>query len=521
VARNRDTWYRLDNVGKFYSAQAGAARQTVFRYSATLVDPVDPPSLQHALAQTVAAFPAFNVCLRDGLFWHYLQQLPHVPAVTPENLPVCYSLHAGPGSVLFRVTHHGPRVNFEVSHIVSDGRGSLGFFKELLRNYLVERYGIEGTHPEPAGTSAQKAEDSFDKYYERRKAASTHMPRPYRIVGWRDPADPTFMELHMPVAPVLDLARSWGVSLTSLVIAVLIDGIAADMPSRNRTRPICIDVPVDLRQFFDSATTRNFFGLAYVSHVPGEGAPVPIERLAANVQAQLKAATDPEHLKHRMNRMIALEKNPLLRFAPLVLKDLVLGIADRVTLGETTATVSNLGAIRLDARLAPYVRDVNIMTTASGLKVTLCSFGDDLSIGFATDYSNHSAVRALCRFFSKRGVPLRMNVSKTADEVAQDQLEVAFEEQVKQAAERVDRTARKRRAPAADTPGASHLASTPESPGAPDAPEPQLNNGGTNHLSPCLAADNPCIPQPTAAPASPDARGVSDTQVNGVGEESR
>ena len=491
MARNRDTWYRLDNVGKFYSAQAGGSKQTVFRYSATLVDPVDPAALQRALAQTVAAFPAFNVCLRNGLFWHYLQQLPQVPAVTPENVPVCYGLHAGPSSPLFRVSHHGPRVNFEVSHIVSDGRGSLGFFKELLRNYLVERYGVEGTAPEPAGTSAQKAEDSFDKYYERRKAASDPLPRPYRIVGWRDPADPTFLELHMPVAPVLDLARSWGVSLTSLVIAVLMDGIAADMPSRKRTRAICNDVPVDLRQFFNSATTRNFFGLAFVSHVPGEGAPAPVQRVAQSVQEQLKAATQPENLKHRMNRMIALEKHPLLRFAPLLLKDLVLGIADRVTTGDTTATVSNLGVIRLDERLAPYVRDVNIMTSACGLKVTMCSFGGDLSIGFATDYSNHGAIRSFCRFFSERGVPLRMNVSKTADEVAEDQLEVAFETQVKQAAERVEQAAER------------------------------VEQGARKHLPTRPPADKPRNSQTPPAPNEPaaaDARGVSDPQAN-AGEE--
>ena len=441
--RGRDTWYRLDNVGKFYSAQAGSAKQTVFRYSATLVDEVDPALLQRALERTVAANPAFNVCLRNGLFWHYLQQLPGCPEVALENLPICYGLHSDAGSVLFRVSYYRDRVNFEVSHIVSDGRGSLGFFKELLRNYLQERYCLEGVAPEPAGTLTQKAEDSFDKYYERKKVAGTHLPRTYRFVGWRDPADPTFMELHLQLAPVLALARSWGVSLTALVIAVLMASIRADMPSRKRDRAITVDVPVDLRQFFDSATTRNFFGLAFVSHVPGE-ADLAVEDLARDVHAQLKAATQPEALKRRMNQMVALEKNPALRFAPLVAKDLVLGLADRITMGDSTATVSNLGAIRLDPRLAPFVRDVNIMTTACGLKVTMCSFGDDLSIGFATDYSNPGAIRRFTRFFTEHGVPARMNVSKTSEEVAEDRLEVAFEEQVKQTAERVEQTGRGR-----------------------------------------------------------------------------
>ena len=70
----RDTWYRLDNVGKFYSSQAGSSAQTVFRYAATMQDDVDPAALQHALEKTAGVFPNFNVCLRSGMFWHYLEQ---------------------------------------------------------------------------------------------------------------------------------------------------------------------------------------------------------------------------------------------------------------------------------------------------------------------------------------------------------------------------------------------------------------------------------------------------------------
>lgn len=50
----RRTWYRLDNIGKFYSSQAGRSSQTVFRYSADLADDIDPDILQHALDHAIA-----------------------------------------------------------------------------------------------------------------------------------------------------------------------------------------------------------------------------------------------------------------------------------------------------------------------------------------------------------------------------------------------------------------------------------------------------------------------------------
>ena len=432
----RDQWYRLDNVGKFYASQAGSTTQTVFRYAATLADDVDPAVLQQALDATVELFPRFNVCLRSGFFWHYLQQASTTPLVEAEILPICYGLHANARSVLFRVSYYGPRINFEVSHIVSDGRGSLSFFKALLSAYIQRRYDVEGVSEEYDGSDAQKAEDSFDKYFDRRAAGSSKPPRAYHLTGWRDTADPTFFELHLSVKPVLSLARGLGVSLTSLVIAALMVAIRDEMAQRDRGKAIVLDVPVDLRQFFPSVTAKNFFGLAYVSWVPAHDPDAGLEEVARIVHAQLKGVIDPEQLKLRMNAMVALEKNPLLRFAPLVLKDAVLALADHMVAGQTTTTVSNLGVIRLDERLTPYVRDINILTSTRGLNVTLCSFGDDLSIGVSTVFSNPNVVKNFARTFTARGVPARLNVNRTREDLAQDRVETQFELSVRRMGER-------------------------------------------------------------------------------------
>lgn len=426
----RNTWYRLDNVGKFYSSQAGSSNQTVFRYSATLADDIDPEVLQHALDKTVAVFPNFNVCLRSGMFWHYLEQASKPPAAGPENLPICFGLHVNAKSVLFRVSYYQARINFEVSHMVSDGRGSLNFFKALLYAYAQERYDVRGVAPEYDGSDSQKSENSFDKYYERDKAAPTHAPKVYRLTGWRDEADPTYMEYHLPASAVVGLARSYGVSMTSLLIAVIIYAIRMEMPRRDRNRAIRMDIPVDLRQFFESTTVKNFFGLAFVSYVPGD-ADEAVEDIARQMHAQLKEATEAEQLKSRMNRMIALEKNPLLRLAPLFVKDIALAIGNRLAARDTTTTISNLGQIRIDERLTPYIRDVNILTSTVGLNFTLCSFGDDLSIGISTAYSNLDVVKNFVRYFSRHGITGQINISKTSEEVAEDQLEVKIETSVK------------------------------------------------------------------------------------------
>lgn len=404
----RRTWYRLDNIGKFYSSQAGRSSQTVFRYSAGLADDIDPTALQHALDRAIAKFPSFNVHLLNGLFWHYLEQADERPLVEPEHLPICSRLHYGPKSILFRVSYYRDRVNLEVSHMISDGRGAMNLFKALLHEYIAERYGVAGVPSDYDGSDSDKAENSFDKYYERDKAGAAPGTRIYRLAGLQDREAPTFMEYHVSVRRVLGAAHACGVSLTSYMIAAIISAIRDGMPSRARSRAIRVDIPVDLRAFFRSETVRNFYGMTYVAYTPTDDE--PLGDIARHVQEQLGHATSRERVEAHMNRMIALEKNPALRIAPSPIKDWVLELARFIADHETTTTVSSLGRITLDERLAAYVRTMNILTTPAGLNFTICSFGDDLSIGVSTIYRDLNVIRNLCRVLSTAGIGGRINI---------------------------------------------------------------------------------------------------------------
>jgi hypothetical protein len=426
----RDIWYRLDNIGKFYSSQAGSAFQTVFRYAATLVDDIDPDALQDALDKTVAIFPSFNVCLRSGMFWYYLEQLKTTPLVSPENLPICYGLRVDPKSVLFRVSYYRRRINIEVSHMISDGRGTLSFFKALIYAYVQRRYGVTGVALGYEGTERQKTEDSFSKYYERAEAAVWRGSRAYRISGWRDEADPTFLEYHLPADRAIALARSYGVGITALVMAALIGAIRQEMSPRQRSRPIRLDIPVDLRQHFASQTTRNFFGLTYFSYLPGEE-DESIRAIAASAQAELKAITTTEQLKARMCRMIRFEKNLLLRLSPRIAKDFAINLAARMAMRESTATVSSLGRLDIDERIGEYLDDINVLTSTKGMSFVVCSFANVLSIGISTVFANPGIVREFCRFFSSEGIEGSIQINKGNEELAEDRREARLEASLK------------------------------------------------------------------------------------------
>ncbi|MEC4176536.1 alcohol acetyltransferase [Adlercreutzia sp. R7] len=397
------SWYRLDNVGKFYAAQAGGNTQTIFRIAATMADEVDEAALQRALDAAVALFPGFNVCLRSGLFWHYLVPAPNAPRAEPEVLPVCYNLHADPASVLFRVTYHARRINVEVSHIISDGRGTLEFVKALLAAYVTERYGAPVAPSAYAGDEASKTEDSFSAHYDRAAAGSDTAPKVFRLTGWKDADDPVYLELHYSAAAVHAAAKEAGATVTSYLIAAIICALRREMPAAERGRAIHMDVPVDLRSLFGSTTLRNFFGLAYITYVPGN-ADEPLGAIAAQVQKQLSAGTQPAALKRRVMRMVKLERNPLVRAVPLIVKDAALEFAAWRANREVTCTVSSLGRVTLDAAVAPYVEGISALTSPAGLNFILCTCGDDLCIGISSRFVSLRAARHLVRVLDAEGL---------------------------------------------------------------------------------------------------------------------
>lgn len=412
-APKHDAWYRLDNIGNYYVSELGRPFQTVFRFSAQMTDHIDPVALQEAFNKTIEEFPNFNVCLRTGFFWHYLQELDTVPAVTPENQPICARLHFGAKSPLVRISYFRERINFEVSHIVSDGRGTMAFFQELLRQYVLLRYQTHNVELAYGGTDSEKAEDSYSKYYERVGGVATKLKSAYQMSGIKVQEDPTFMELHMKVHDVLDLAHKMGVSLTSLIIAVVISSIRRDMKDSQTGEIIRIGVPVDLRAAFKSETTKNFFGLLFVSHtvVPAQEEPA-IPELAREIHQQLREDGKRENLKPRMMQMVSFEKNRFIQMAPVFIKDKVVSAVSWMTRKDQTTTVSNVGVVKLDPALERYVKNINILTGTAGINFVIASCAGDLSIGISTVYTNFDLVRHVVRFFTESGINAYINSSR-------------------------------------------------------------------------------------------------------------
>lgn len=415
-------WTRLDNAAKIFPPTSHGSDTGVFRLSCELTEPVVPATLQQALDRTLAHYPHLRMVMRRGVFWYYLEQTTQRPLVEPERTPPCAPLYAGSRSLLLRVSYWRHKVNLEVYHVLADGAGAIAFFEALMTAYLVLCHPESGVDEQPQASVSQRWADSFQKYYRPRAGGPSgeRMGRAWRLRGARRPdGGLTVIEGVADVRKVLAAAHRYGATLTVYLAAVLLEALHGEMYLREQKRPVVLTVPVDLRSFFPSQTTRNFFGTIRVGY-RFTGQETSLEPIVRSVAAAFQTELTPERLGARMNRLAALEHAPLLRPIPLALKNPVLRLAGDISERGETATLSNVGRFRLPEPLHPYVRGFGVFMSTHALQLCTCSFGDSLHFGFTCALESTEVQRRFFQTLTQDAIEVEIRSNEYHEEVHRD-----------------------------------------------------------------------------------------------------
>ena len=272
---NRRAWVRLDNASSMFLAALSDTDPKVFRMTAEMDHDVDPELLQTALDVTFDRYPLYHSVLRRGVFWYYLQDSDLRPTAEAESEHTCAPIYqADVRTLLFRVVYHRRRINLEIFHALSDGTGALWFLTDLLREYIALRFPDAPADTNVDETLQHLVSDSFVEHFQTgthaRVGGKTQRSRglgrfvgastakAYRARGTRTPDNrPRLVELTMPVADALVLARQEGVSLTSYLTALFFQSLRAAGGVTNEANMFGASVPVNLRQLFPSTSART------------------------------------------------------------------------------------------------------------------------------------------------------------------------------------------------------------------------------------------------------------------------
>lgn len=407
-------WDKLDNTAHIFPVIAGEKMSNVYRLSVFLKEDIQPEKLQMALDMILPQFNGFNVRLRQGIFWYYFEKNGKMaPRIKEEaTYPCRFIVQSKNKSYLFRVSYYKRKINLEVFHVLTDGMGGMNFLKELTYQYL------RLAHPELrkqlgdslSSDTSMNREDSFLSNFKKMPVKSYRSEQAYMIKGNKlKKGEFAIMHGYMKTSELKTVCKKYDVSINEYLVAVFAWSIYKNfLKGIKEEKPIRIAVPVNLRGYFDSITTKNFFVMVS-AEFKAENENYAFEEILTIIKESLRGQITKDNLEKILSYNVSNEKNILVRAVPLELKKLAIYYIYRMAALANTSTVSNIGNIVLKDEYAPYVDKFNAivaMSKGQNLKGLICSYQDTLVFTFSSYLADPVIQRHFFRKLAEEGIDI-------------------------------------------------------------------------------------------------------------------
>lgn len=410
-------WDRLDNTAHLFPAIAGENMSNVYRICVTLTELIEPELLQQALNMVLPKFDGFNLRMRKGVFWYYFEEngKPAPKVVEETNFP-CRYIHANQNnSYLFQVTYYKYRINLEVFHVLTDGMGAINFLRELTYQYLRLRHPELGNvmSDSLATHTSMNREDSFLKNYKQAAKSGYKKQKAFLIKGEKlRQGEFGVMHGYVKVPELKGVCRQYGVSINEYLVGVFAWSVYQEclkgMPSK---LPVRVAVPVNLRPYFDSITTKNFFAMVSAEFHPTKES-YTFEEVLKIIRDSLRSQMNKEHLEKLFSYNVSNEKIWIARAVPLPLKNVAMKYVYTASALANTSTVTNIGNISIEEPYRPYVEMILAflaMSKGQDIKGTICSYGDTLAFSFSYTLKDVSIQRCFFRKLAADGISVEID----------------------------------------------------------------------------------------------------------------
>ena len=412
-------WRRLDNTAKLFAAVSGEDLSSVFRIAVVLKEPVDPELLHRALLFTLPEFENFRVKLRKGFFWYYFETNNRDPVVEEEQSAPCRFIDPHRGERFpFRVSYYGCRINFEVFHGLTDGLGAVGFVSRLTEHYLELKNGLP-TKVREREFSLMRADD-YLRYYKKLPRKRYESRPAIQVSGEFLPFDQMAV-LHgtVRINELKNCSRAAGASITKYLAAALLWSIIRTETDGNEMkRTAALNLPVNLRSFFESETLANFFAVINVSWKE-KRVPETFEEVLTAVSRQMDEQIVKERLEETISYNVSNEKKWYVRAIPLFIKHLAMQMIFLHSSRAHTMTFSNIGQMQVQEGLRDQIEEFQLVVGASPKQRMKCgavAYDGKLCLSFSSAMAENRLPEYFFRFLEERGIPVELESNGIADQ---------------------------------------------------------------------------------------------------------
>ena len=411
--KNEKIWYELDAFAKTYSSIISEGRTTCFRLSALFTENIDIKILKEVSNFLEKKYPFYNSELKKGIFWNYLQQKKTHFMIRKEVTYPCTDIRKDNP---LRIIYFNNKISIEIAHFLTDGKGALLFFQDLIEKYLEEKYFCEKTN-------FQKIEEILESSDETEKIKKNEYVDLYEKYLKKVSKETTIKSaFHLPIKilekgqyhvttgeiSINDLkaeSKKYGTTIGKYLLAVYFK-ILLDRYSQAKN-PIVIGVPVDLRKIFEETTYRNFF----INITPSVDASLGAYSLS-EIITYLDNYFALKITKKEFYKSIYKAMNPIgnmiIKSVPYLIKRIFFPfIFDYYGERGYTTGFSNLGIFKIDKKYEKFLKGLRFLPPPSKrckIKMGVISDNQKIYVNFGNLTANYDIERDFFIYLRKRGI---------------------------------------------------------------------------------------------------------------------
>ena len=292
--------------------------------------------------------------------------------------------------------------------------GGIIFLKELTYQYLRLVYPKlrEQEGDRLSSDTSLNLEDSFLQNYKHSHAKKYRSNRAFIMKAPKlRPQEFGVIHGYFPIPQLKTACKRYGMSINEFLTGVYVwsiyQGYLHGAPAK---QPIRAAVPVNLRPYFGSVTTRNFFVMVSAEFFP-EKEHYEFEEVLGIVKESLQNQINKDNLEDIFSYNVSNQKNLAMRAVPLFLKNIAIRSVYTTSALANSTTVTNIGGIKVKESYEPYIEIFHAflaMSKGQLLKGTICSYGDTLVFTFSSILKEPILQKIFFRKIAEEGVEVQI-----------------------------------------------------------------------------------------------------------------
>lgn len=397
-------WRKLDNTAKIFSVEQKKYTNT-FRLSVELKEEVDNKSLKKAVKKALISHPNYGVKIKSGFFWNYLELNDKNP-LTKENSRNLYrSINLTKNNeYLFQVSYYKNKINLDICHILTDGIGATIFLKAIIYNYLNIKYNIKSNTNEELKNTEFTFEDEHLKQVNKKLQCEEKNKKAFNIKEKANVLKNKTYHYILDLKNMKEICKKNNASISEYLTALYIYAIYKTTYKKKTKKDIVISVPVDLRKIYKIETHSNFFTCMNIYGNVIDSKNITFKRILKQVCKEFKQKLTVENLQKYLSRDVKLGTNVGIKLIPLFMKKTFMKYCSNFVINSPTATMSNLGVIKISDKYKKYIDNIVAFVTTNKVqktKCTVCSYENKLTVSLNTNIIDNKLENLFYKLLTK------------------------------------------------------------------------------------------------------------------------